>query len=339
MRKLIFLITIIFFPLSLISTKSFSTELNFNNASTQEYNEAAKVKGNLRTIQEKTKGIWPRMSEGRKYTLEESNDLKVIENEKFLIFKTNNIPDHDLYSNNPNCAKKKSYTFKIPKETKYLDKPRKITKDMQAIGVMLNGVVIAGPYDSENKIAPYNRVIGPCGAHADPQGMYHYHFAPMCLINNGKKIGLETNAQIGWSFDGIKIMGLADRTKHKPIIDEANGHEHDDEYHYHATIDFPFFMGAYKAKPTTSNFNQKKKGKGSSRTCVGEAALKKGSGKGPGGKGKPKKPNFKNAEKVLGIKTKEIKKALGPPSPNPDLESAANQLNITVEELKAALQL
>ena len=154
-----------------------------------------------------------------------------------------------------------------------------------------------------------------------------------------KKIGLDVNSQIGWSFDGIKIMGLADRNKHKPLIDEANGHEHGGEYHYHATIDFPFFMGAYKAKVTTSNLNQKKKGKGSGRTCVGEAAMQKGSGKGPGKKGKPKKPNFKNAEKVLGIKTKDLKKALGPPSPNPDIESAASQLNVTVEELKAALQL
>ena len=330
---------LVIFLLSLITSKSFSIELNFNNGSNQEYNDAAKAKGSVRTIQEKTKGLWPRMSEGRKYTLEDFNDLQVTENEKFLIYKTNNIPNHDLFSNNPNCATKKSYTFKIPKEIKYLEKPRKITKDMQSIGVMLNGVGIAGPYDSENKIAPYNRIVGPCGAHADPSGMYHYHFAPMCLIINGKKIGLDVNSQIGWSFDGIKIMGLADRNKHKPLIDEANGHEHDGEYHYHATIDFPFFMGAYKAKVTTSNLNQKKKGKGSGRTCVGEAAMQKGSGKGPGKKGKPKKPNFKNAEKVLGIKTKDLKKALGPPSPNPDLESAASQLNVTVEELKAALQL
>ena len=60
---------IFFLSLILIPIKSFSTELKFNNASPQEYNEAAKAKGNLRTIQEKTKGLWPRMSEGRKYTL------------------------------------------------------------------------------------------------------------------------------------------------------------------------------------------------------------------------------------------------------------------------------
>ena len=44
-----------------------------------------------------------------------------------------------------------------------------------------------------------------------------------------------------------------------PFIDNCNGHSHDGEYHYHATIDFPLFMGCYKAEPHNSNFEQKQR--------------------------------------------------------------------------------
>ena len=76
----------------------------------------------------------------------------------------------------------------------------------------MNGIVIAGPYDSQDKIAPYNRIVDDCSSHADPNGMYHYHFTPLCLKNsNGNSAGVSPLNQIGWSFDGFKIYGLADR--------------------------------------------------------------------------------------------------------------------------------
>ena len=171
---------------------------------------------------------------------------------------------------------------------------------MQVIGVALNGVVIAGPFDSENKIAPYNSKVDQCSAHEDPTGIYHYHFSPMCFQND---IALNPLKQIGWSFDWYKIFGLADRYNHLPKIDSVtNSHEHDGEFHYHATVDFPFFIGAYRAKPEASNFNQKKKGWG---TCP------KGININIRQKGKGGRPNFKKAERVLGISIREIKRALG----------------------------
>ena len=96
-----------------------------------------------------------------------------------LVIKSNNIPDHSLFTNNPNCAAEQSFTFKIPKVPELLDKPIKISKEIQEVGVALNGVVLSGPYDSEGKIAIYNRKIGQCGGHADPRGMYHYHYGPV----------------------------------------------------------------------------------------------------------------------------------------------------------------
>ena len=322
---------IIFFLLAFfISSLSFSEELNFNNRTQEEYEKVANLTGSTKEIQKKTEGIWPRMRDGSEYS-KGSNEVEISENKKYIIIKTNNIPNHKLVTNNPHCAEAKKYTFKIPKIPLVLNKPKKITKEMQEIGVAINGIVIAGPYDSQNKIAPYNRQVGPCGAHSDKEGMYHYHFAPLCLINNGEKIALNPNSQIGWSFDGFKIKGLVDRNKHKPQLDDSNGHEHDGEYHYHATIDFPFFMGSYKAKPVSSNFTQKKPGTGSDTCPEGVTIAKKGSGK-KDGKGRP---NFEHATKVLGLSEEEIKHALGPPPP--DLDSASKKLGISLDKLESAL--
>tara|TARA_Y100001970_G_C14256655_1_gene875994 strand:- start:3476 stop:4372 length:897 start_codon:yes stop_codon:yes gene_type:complete len=232
---------------------------DLNNGTEDQYESAANLSGSLEEIQKKTEGLWPRMAKGTVYNVSESR-LNITENEDFLIFETNNIPKHLLTRTNPNEARPKNYSFYIPKNPNLLEVPYPITKQTQEIGIALNGVVIAGPYDSQDKIAPYNRVVDECSSHADPQGMYHYHFSPLCLKNSkGDAVGVSPLNQIGWSFDGYKIFGLADRKKHMPVIDNCNGHSHDGEYHYHATIDYPFFMGCYKAEPQNSNFEQKQR--------------------------------------------------------------------------------
>lgn len=323
----VFILQIIFSSITL------AHEINFNNGSSRQYSEAATLKGSNKFIQENTKGLWPRQKEGQEYNVG-SNEIEKYENDDFYIIKTNNLPDHPYHTNNPNCAKKQSYKFLIPKNPTALSSPMAITNRMQTIGVALNGIVIAGPYDSQNKIAPYNRQVDQCSAHADPEGMYHYHFSPLCMKNdNGEEIALNPTKQIGWSFDGYKILGLADRYKHLPEIDAiTNGHEHDGEFHYHATIDFPFFMGAYRAKPQASNFGQKVR---QTSSCPSEISSSKGQNSKIGRGGKGKRPDFENAEKVLGISTDEIKKALGPPPG--DFEEAAKKLGINIDKFKKAL--
>lgn len=321
----------------LLPAGAYAHEPLFNNGSAEDYRRAASLSGDTRTIQADTEGLWPRVGEGSEYSIE-SNKVVITDNENYITIKTNNLPDHTLTTTNPNCAKVQSYTFKIPKNPERLDSPRKITKRMQEIGVALNGVVIAGPFDSQNKIAPYNRIVDQCASHADPEGMYHYHFAPLCLKDAaGEKIGLKNDRQIGWSFDGFKILGLADRQLHKPEIDICNGHEHDEEYHYHATRDFPFFMGCYAGKPFNQNFKQKKRtpgGPGSSNNSCPSDMKRVGMSGGPKG-GKGGRPNFEKAVKALGVSEQEIKRALGPPPG--DFERAAKQLGISADELRDAL--
>ena len=304
-------------------------DLNFNNGSNEVYEDAASLTGNVREIQKETEGLLPRLKEGTLYTVGDNN-VNITETEKYIIYKTNNIPNHELYTNNPNCASEQNYTFKIPKEPKFLNTPKKITKSYQEIGIALNGVVIAGPFDSENKIAPYNRQIAQCGGHSDMQGMYHYHFAPMCGDNNF----LIDETQIGWAFDGLKIMGLANRNNHEPKIDQCNGHDHGEEYHYHATVDYPFFMGCFKAEPYSNNFKQKVK---TNSTCPKNISTTNSHGSGKGNDGPRKKPNFNNASKELNVSVNDLKKALGPPPGN--LSEASKRLGVSINKLKKSLEL
>ena len=328
---------------SLLSTYAYAHDIQFNNGSEQDYSRAASLSGDVREIQSKTKGLWPRAGQGTAYSVGE-NDVTITENDKFLIFTTNNLPDHELTTTNPNCATEKNFKFLIPKSPKKLSSPKTITKNMQVIGVALNGVVIAGPYDSQNKIAPYNRTVDLCASHADPQGLYHYHFAPLCMKDSkGREIAIDETKKIGWSFDGYSIRGLANRETHLPEIDTCNGHEHDGDYHYHVTRDFPFFMGCYQAKPQSSNFSQKARGMGmASSSCPSGIGAQKGNQSGPGSDNRvsgpsngKKRPNFQNAVSILNVSERELKKALGPPPGN--FSEAAQKLGISEQQLRKAL--
>lgn len=306
----------------------------FNNVPLETYRALSTLSGNKKTIQTKTKGIWPRQKDGRAYSIG-PNRIRIERDDKYLRIKTNNIPDHSLYTNNPNCAREQNYSFKIPLEPELLKDPIKITPSMQSLGVAINGVVIAGPYDSQNKIAPYNRQIDQCGSHSDPQGMYHYHFAPLCLIDKtGEKIALKLSSQIGWAFDGIRIFGLADRYKHLPELDDCNGHEHENEYHYHATIDYPFFMGCFKARPVWSNQGQKVR---QSASCPSNLVREKRTKRGERGGGRGKRPAFRKASKILGKSVREIKDAIGPPPPPNDFSKAGEILGVDAVRLERLL--
>ena len=338
---LIFFWALIFFIYS-----AYAHEINFNNGTEQEYKKAASLTGNVREIQAATEGLWPRIAHGEAYHVGE-NKVFITKNENFLVYNTNNLPEHKLTTTNPNCAQEQNFKFLIPKKPKKLNTPRSITSSMQQIGIALNGVVIAGPYDSQNKIAPYNRAVDQCASHSDPQGMYHYHFAPLCMKNTAnEEYVTDPLMQIGWSFDGYKIRGLADRKIHFPEMDNCNGHEHDGEYHYHATSDFPFFMGCYTAKPHSSNFTQKRSAvNSSSSSCSGlmmdTSVLSDESHPGEETETKNdmqrKRPNFQNAVSVLNIPERHLKKALGPPPGN--IDKASKELNISKKLLLEALQL
>lgn len=46
-----------------------------------------------------------------------------------------------------------------------------------------------------------------CGGHASPNGGYHYHFAPSCLLDQVGNYENGHSGQIGWAPDGLPIYG------------------------------------------------------------------------------------------------------------------------------------
>ena len=85
---------------------------DLNNGTEEQYESASNLSGTPGEIQEKTYGLWPRMAKGEVYEVSE-NKVQITENEKYMIFVTNNLPDHILTKTNPNRARSKSYNFYI----------------------------------------------------------------------------------------------------------------------------------------------------------------------------------------------------------------------------------
>ena len=84
MKELLMMLKYILSFLLILVTYSlaYSNELNFNNGSENQYNEASELSGSNKFIQSKTKGLWPRKREGKVYSVGE-NKVKKRENKQF----------------------------------------------------------------------------------------------------------------------------------------------------------------------------------------------------------------------------------------------------------------
>lgn len=119
------------------------------------------------------------------------------------------------------------------------------------IAVAINGVMIFNPtqqdgiYNDESD--PY--LIGEldvCGGHSGRGDDYHYHIAPICLVEHLAEDS-DGMLPIAYAMDGFPIYGFTNADGSAPVLDECNG-EFDDEgnYHYHATEAYPYINGCFK---------------------------------------------------------------------------------------------
>lgn len=114
------------------------------------------------------------------------------------------------------------YVFSLPRVPKAAPKPSALGSG--PIGVAVNGVPIFGlaPQDRHYR-KPGNettiesqRVLDDCGGHVGAQDDYHYHVAPICLIEElGEKWVEVEKKPIGHALDGFPIHALG-------WFDEAN---------------------------------------------------------------------------------------------------------------------
>jgi hypothetical protein len=141
--------------------------------------------------------------------------------------------------------------WRIPLQPKLADKPirGKTALLRGAIALAANGVPIFNALNNRGedayKIGELDRWGGHCGRSDD----YHYHVAPLHLL---EKLGADS--PLGHALDGFPLYGLFDPKQPKtcPLggtaaLDEINGHlGKGGEYHYHSSLEYPYINGGVR---------------------------------------------------------------------------------------------
>jgi hypothetical protein len=204
---------------------------------------------------------------GRDTNMDGTPDLVVSHDEKFLILRTQNLPDHPtgIFPNNknPNSIVPQRFVFRIPLVPRKADRITRVP--MGPIGVATNGVVFFNPFEAGgiNAVEGYAEVwLDSCCGHPQQTGVYHYHKYPTCVKTPFVDDGKQHSPPIGFAWDGFPLYGpheqngvLAKDLTGDRALDVCNGHEDAERgYHYHVTPGkFPYLLGGYAGVPELSN--------------------------------------------------------------------------------------
>jgi len=173
------------------------------------------------------------------------------------ILTSDTYPDHDMMTGitatNEQVPVPAEYSAPIILVPVFGGEP--LTRDA-ALGVAVNGVPIydytGGGEMSEADLAHHQTQhdtlhtgqLDVCGGHAGRGDDYHYHIAPICMIEQMTNAG--PDAIIGWAFDGFPIYGdtnLDGSEIANDVLDVCNGQS--DEifgYRYHTSQSAPYIV-------------------------------------------------------------------------------------------------
>lgn len=173
---------------------------------------------------------------GKLFT-EQVRDVECRNNQ--LIFKSTGLPNKShilmegIVATNQQFPTTHQYEFKIKTNPK--KSASKFKTDAGAIGVAVNGVPIFDPstqgkVDKKTGKRPHTLLMGEldkCGGHAGRGDDYHYHIAPVCLIEELGQQAIEIEkAPIGFAADGFPIHALGwfeDQNIIEQKLDECRG--------------------------------------------------------------------------------------------------------------------
>ena len=191
-----------------------------------------------------------------------NNNVKLSFTDDLMVVESDGIPNHptDDFPNadNPNRILKQNYRFKIPLKPRLADKPTRTP--FGPIGVAINGIPFYNQYNAQGQDAVRVEVFDSCCGHPDQRGRYHYHKYPICVKSPFKDEPAKHSPLIGFAFDGFAVYGPNGEEGKPPTdLDECNGHSDPERgYHYHATANFPFLIGAYRGVVEASNIERPK---------------------------------------------------------------------------------
>lgn len=178
-----------------------------------------------------------------------------------ILIQINNLPvdgkignwpmsDYQILNNidrNPGVPKAKNMSFIIVSNPKIAKQPTCLS--LGAIGVTKNGVIIYNGSDARGEDAVAREIVDEFGGHP-ARDEYHYHFIPTRLDN--KFLGNGHSDIVGYINDGFPIYGykgIGGVEMTNQDLDLCHGHQHNDlNYHYHATIEYPYTVGCYKGE-------------------------------------------------------------------------------------------
>ncbi len=174
----------------------------------------------------------------------ESNGYYKVHGSGEILHETGSFPNAD----NPNDIVIKEFTYYIPPTPKVLDYPGCLPEG--TVGITVIGTAIYNPFTGDGLNALLNEVLDQCHGHPSPNGKYHYHGLTACVPQTS------TNELVGFAMDGYPIYGNKDENGQNLTsadLDACHGRTVNGQYRYHATEDFPYYLGCFKAYVDSRN--------------------------------------------------------------------------------------
>jgi arylsulfatase A len=191
-------------------------------------------------------------------------ELEVSWDDEFVYVESDGLPDHPMMVGirtwNQQVPLPQRFrgmnAFRIPRHPVRLDRPRATTL-IGPIALAANGVPIFDPTTQGGIHDAFeNGELDQYGGHAGRADDYHYHLAPLHLLDV-----VDRGVPIAVALDGFGILGLTEPDGSSPgPLDEAHGHGPGEEFHYHASLEKPYFMSGFAGevdldiRPTTSGW-------------------------------------------------------------------------------------
>jgi hypothetical protein len=155
------------------------------------------------------------------------------------------------YDRNPNSIRMQEVRESLPADPIYTDSAYCMGME---VGYMLNGVPLFNGFDAGLRDAAAHEVQDACQGHPQMSGSYHYHSLSSCI----KDVSVKT--VIGYALDGFPITGPQVKPGKYLTTDDLDiCHGLTSEilqdgqkkvtYHYVMTMDFPYSVSCFRAKP------------------------------------------------------------------------------------------
>jgi len=135
------------------------------------------------------------------------------------------------------------------------------------IGIAVNGVLIFNPCKQGGCQNGDTKVLGEldvCNGHAGRADDYHYHAAPVCMMQTKAANYWDTHP-VGWALDGYAIYGYNDADGKVAARDTVCGGNTNavvngpSGYAYHVTDASPYVLACFRGTPSPDLANQSSK--------------------------------------------------------------------------------